>query len=693
MPNRSAISKRLEVKAVFAPASSDSSYRWSRVDYSRAAGPISANSVVAVALAWIRRNICQGRLTVGTERNGKYTEEAGHPWLQLKRPNPYTSWAALIGSESDDTILFGNAYWLKSRDRAGDVLEYYWLPNWSVEVEDETNEQQIIETGNPIKQYRHSWGGKSRNYPPSEIIHFRAGKRDQHRPWMGLSDLWGQDRNAATVSASERYAVSVLLNAHAGKIIAPAEGEIEWKEPEAQALLNSIERGISGDNAGRITKSPYPINLLDAGMGPESMMLDRIANWPIAMILAAMGVNGKALDLPTSEATSTYANYGEALRSAYNSGIIPRQEAMADQFALSLPEDFPDNRADCAWWDRKHVEALKEDATEKASRARMIRQQGDLASINEARELIDLPPIEGGDKTPIEEQEEADAQALEIAQGQEQLQLEDQSGGDEWEEDEEEDDPTKALRIRLAGKPIGKPIGQAKPGKPGRTQRKRSDGPPVDKDKDGTVYDGTAREMAAPNRGPSAREQAAEHRAKKAPWGDQNRLGGMIEKAKKRAKASSKAAKKAIAAGDLPKAQRLTEQAIRHHEQSMRLMARHPAFTGGRGVAKVTTGKDYPTTAKAPESTAPKPIDHSQGGARAKQGIDKALSRAADKDASHGELEATVHKQTASLSTPDVQALAQEYTGVKPASRKKAMEALLEVVAGRKRMHEQIRVI
>jgi hypothetical protein len=416
VPNFARTRKRLEAKAIplgpFWYGSGHGRQPWpigSQYDWAGAVGSLADSSIVAIALAWIRRNITSGRIVVGTEADGEYVPADDHPLIGvLKRPNPWDSWRATIGGTADSLAVDGNAFWLKGLGRLlRDTQEVYWAPNHTIEVVPEADQRVAAEKG-PVRGYYHSDGGKRQWYEPGEVVHFRNG-RDPYMRYMGLSELKRQLRNVGSIAFAERYTGAVLRNAHAGKVLAPKQGSADVMpdtpdDAQLEGLRRQLERGIEGENAGRITKVGLAVDLLDAGLGPEDMALDRIPDRPEAYILAALGLNALTLGLPSSKDVATYANKGEARREAWENAVIPMQDLIAEEIEAQLLPDFGEEAAaDCVWWDRSDVEAMREDANERAARAVSL-FTASVSTLNEARGMVDLDPLEGdeGDLTPME---------------------------------------------------------------------------------------------------------------------------------------------------------------------------------------------------------------------------------------------------------------------------------------------------
>lgn len=427
MPAFRTIGARLAVKAVpsgygdpFAGLGYRGSYSLNVAGYDFTRHDLAANSVVALALAWLRRNVHKGRIVCGNEQaDGTYAETPGQPVIDvLRRPNRSDSWKATVGATCDCLSIDGNAYWLKARNGLdGLVSEVYWVPNHQIEVVPEGNPEKEIESG-PVRGYIFRAGAYRRDYAPEDVVHFRDGI-DPNRRWLGLSDLKRQVRNGASIDFAERATAAVLRNLHSGGFLAPkdvvggiVQGSLD--EAEMDRLARRIEQGTEGENLGRVGKSSLPVDYIETGHDVEELGLSWIRDWPAGQLLAALGLNMLVLNLPGAQNVSTFANKAEARREAWEGGVIPRQDLIGDEVEAQLLPDFPTPAADSVWWDRRDVEALKENASDAAQRSQSV---ADIATVNERRALVDLPPVDGGDETPVEKAARGAEQAQAIADG------------------------------------------------------------------------------------------------------------------------------------------------------------------------------------------------------------------------------------------------------------------------------------
>lgn len=426
-------------------------------DYNLVAGELRDNTVVAICNAWYAVNFPTARPQVGrvdpetgefaplgsegkTERSQRQARRnaSSHPAVRLltTRPNPFFTWRQVWAATIEDYNVDGNAIWLKA---GGDPYEIYWLPRCRV----------FVQPGKdvPVEFYRHhAWNGKVRYYRPDQIVHFRDGI-DPYYPHLGISRLRKAIRSIATLNTGETYAAATARNGHSGVLITPKGGDIGTpfggtpEEAELRTVTDRINHGLTGENSGKAEWATSPMDVNRIGFGPEQMRVDSILNRPETNVASIMGLNTMVLGLPSSAGTRSYANYAEADRQAWRNGVIPRQDIFAEFVTDGLlAPDFDDSLVMA--WDRSFVDALSEDADAKVDRAIKLRAPDGsgkpLVSYNEARDLVDYPPVDGGDLTGIEE---AEAEIERDREAQETARMIAESNGDPDEPDPDDDEP------------------------------------------------------------------------------------------------------------------------------------------------------------------------------------------------------------------------------------------------------------
>jgi phage portal protein BeeE len=420
-------------------------------DHIRIAGDVRMCSVVAVAGNWLARQFLQASLEVGKkDEKGQWEADRTGPAQAaadvLKRWNPIWGARQSWGGVVPDYAVDGNAYLKKARNVAGEVVELYWLPNCFVTVVAARDPDAV----HPIDHYRYWDGTRWEEYPPEDVVHLRD-LPDPLNPLVGLGRVKQQIRNVVGLNAAERYTAAILINSHAGKMVIPKMTVEEAKfsggaDPaELEAVVRAIKEGIGGENAGTVRSANLPVELLDLGLGPEQMRLDVITDRPEAMVCSAMGLNPMALDLPSSRDSRTYSNKGEARREAWEQGVIPLQDAIADDLTMQLLPDFmgPESGLEFGW-DRRDVPALREDEDGRMGRATTA-FSNTLVTRNRALQLAGLDPLPEadvageryyGDPTSDDDEAEADDDGTDG--------LDDGSGPGAGADDTADDDPDDA---------------------------------------------------------------------------------------------------------------------------------------------------------------------------------------------------------------------------------------------------------
>ncbi|MGE4196009.1 MAG: phage portal protein [Phycisphaerales bacterium] len=363
----------------------------SQADYALLAGDLSANSVVAICLGWIRDTMPQATLRVGYEIDGQTEpEEAGVLPYKLKtRPNPHYTWRQTWGATCDGFKIDGNAYWLKARDdQTGLMEDMYWVPNASIRIR--TDSLGFIEA----YEYWPS-GVFDRDYLPDDVVHFRDGI-DPINPVLGISRLKRVLRSIAGINAGETYTAAILRNMGvANALLIPPDG-LGWDDRERTGIVREIGNQIRGESAGRLAAVSIPMRVEDVGGSPEEVMLDRILDRPEAMICAALGVNSLVTGLPGSDNVRTFSNIESANRMAWTNSIIPMQDVFAETLRDSLAYEYDLPEDAIIYWDRSKVEALQEQADSRVARAVSL-FEGKMLPQNRCLDIADEEPVEGGD--------------------------------------------------------------------------------------------------------------------------------------------------------------------------------------------------------------------------------------------------------------------------------------------------------
>lgn len=364
-----------------------------RFDWSREAGDIRENAVVAIGLDWITRNAQSVPMKLYAKtRYGEKVELDGHPLLDiLHYPNPLYGGRNLISAAIVDLMTLGDAFWYLAMTNGGKPGELYWFDARYVSPD--------FPTGGG--EYMHAWKyspagiGKPEEYSPQEILHFRQGL-DPINDRLGYSPLSACKREIAIVNLLAGYTGAILKNTGATNLVVSPSGEMVFTPEQITNLKQSIVDSITGDSAGSPIVSPKGATFGSLGSNPRDLLLNETDMHAVARITTAMGLSPMVLGLP--DPGKTYSNYREAQRAAWINAIIPLHDLLIDTLMErgGLIERYDRTRRLELCWDYSNVEALAEDQKEQAQRAVLLFEKG-VSTRNESRAMVGLPPVEDGD--------------------------------------------------------------------------------------------------------------------------------------------------------------------------------------------------------------------------------------------------------------------------------------------------------
>jgi len=385
-----------------------------KFDYVREAGDLWRNSTVSACLGWLQDNFCQARLCVKREAAGEAQEVEieDHPLsLLLGKPNDHYSpdefWDSLITAFKCD----GNAYIIKARGMGGlgQPMQLWPVPPWMIEPYTDPSSNDFVTS------YQYTPGNGGTYYlPRDQVVHLKASP-DPYDGRKGCARLKHAIRNVVGLNRAETYTASVIGNGGVSRIFIP-DPSLMIDDVVAEGVKDRYERATRGENAGRVPVMSVPGTFEQVGSGPQELSLDTILDRPEATICASLGVPAMVVGLAVGDSTRTFSNLKEAESQAWTNGLIPMQGRFARGLAAQLLPDFGDAKGLKLEWDRKLIVALHEDANDRAGRAVTLRTGG-IISLNEARSMCDLDPVDGGDVTPAEEAEQGREQAAMIANG------------------------------------------------------------------------------------------------------------------------------------------------------------------------------------------------------------------------------------------------------------------------------------
>jgi HK97 family phage portal protein len=362
------------------------------VDYVAECGDLWLNSAVMACLGWLLDNLCEPKLQlVRDAKSGKVEPVPGqHAILDLlARPNEHYDGEDHLAATAISDKCEGNGFWYKARDGYGEVRELWYVPPWEMVPRWDNARDWIDHWDHVVDRARERW-------EPEDVVHFRYAHDPRNRR-MGLSRLKSTLREIAGDNRASTLTAAMLRNWGLASVVVSSATPGGVITPEDADNIKLKFRRTTGDSAGDpiILEGQWTAQQL--GMSPQTMDLSQMRMLLEDRICANLSINAMVAGLTSGAAHKTYANYEEATRNAYLSGMVPMLNRFARVATANLRDDFklpPEQRLA---WDYSRVLAMQEQRTDKVTVA-VGAYQGGLMMLNEGRAEIGLPPVEGGDE-------------------------------------------------------------------------------------------------------------------------------------------------------------------------------------------------------------------------------------------------------------------------------------------------------
>ena len=319
-----------------------------------------------------------------------------HPLLDLlKRPNPLQSSSEFFNSLFGFLLLSGNAYILKVGSEVGSPRELHLL---------RPDRIQIKGGGKPIPdRYEYIVNGRVQNVfdvdqdtGSSEIKHIKL--------WNPLDDYYGCSPLQAAAEEVDQHNLSSkhninLLNNGArpsgAVIFKPKDDQgfaVNLTESQRQQLLTDLNnRFVGSGNAGRPMLLEGDFDWKEMGLSPKDMDFINLKHMSATDIALCFGVPSQLVGVPDSQ---TYSNIAEARLALYEETIIPHLKLIQSDLNEWLVPMFSEELEFC--YDIDGIPALAERKRKTYENITSAVNTG-IMTRNEAREIIGLSPVTGGD--------------------------------------------------------------------------------------------------------------------------------------------------------------------------------------------------------------------------------------------------------------------------------------------------------
>jgi HK97 family phage portal protein len=367
----------------------------SNKDWSRVAGDLGLNGVVASAIDWYVRNYPQATPRYYRPVDSQQAEPVeDHPVLQLMaQPDPMIMGSLFWGWVIQDYKLFGNTYLRKIRSTTrGVVTALQFLPQDMV--------RPVGNGTNPLTHYVYTTDGRSFDIPVSDMIHIRYG-RDPSDIRLGRAPLAAVLREIATDNTASTTAYGLLANgAMPSLIVGPdaKETTVDMSMDDARQVKRQLHEDLTGDGSGGIVVMTGAYKMDRVSLTPSELALDSVRRVPEERICSALGINPMVLGLGSGLERSTYSNYERAQQAAWEDGMVPLLRTLADAITADLLPEYPETQqGDYLMYDLETVRALADDMQAEADRAEKLYKAGiiDRAEAKRIAGLEAVPEDEG----------------------------------------------------------------------------------------------------------------------------------------------------------------------------------------------------------------------------------------------------------------------------------------------------------
>jgi len=307
----------------------------------------------------------------------------------LQRPNPDMGMQMLLQYTITYAAIGGNCYWLKTRDRRGNVVEVWPLHD---------GQMQPVSGGTRMVDHYELLDGNGvtiENIPREDVVQFMWAV-DPAQPWRGMGALVPCSREVDLDTEMTAYTFSLLKNNAVPPLalIVPP-GEI-LQQFQLDRMRDQWVQKYGGDNRGTPAILEGGMDIKQLSFDVNTLAAEAMRSIPESRICAAFKVPAVVAMLWVGMQQMTYNNVEGMMRYFTEQTLTPLWRRFGSTLTRALADDFDLDVTTQVRFDTSSVVALQGRRLEMSEFVdRAVR--GAYMTRNEARDLLGLPHTDGGD--------------------------------------------------------------------------------------------------------------------------------------------------------------------------------------------------------------------------------------------------------------------------------------------------------
>jgi HK97 family phage portal protein len=332
-------------------------------NYAALVGDPLQSSLVMAAIRALGNSVSEPDLEVRKLVDDQEDDEivANHPLVQLwNAPNPSYSSSTLMKAVSTSWILADNAYIIKKRNSAGQVVQLWYEPHHTIWPVYPMDGSEFV-TNYEIKR-----GADNLTLPVEDVIHFRNGL-DPVRIRYGLSHMPSILREIYGDNETANYFANLMKQGAVPPYFLSLDNSSgTLSNEDLQNVKAFMLAQTQADNRGApavVTGKPEKLAWTPAEMDIRKQRYLAEERW-----CAVTGIPGVVMELGSAGEHSIYNNVEQAQSRFTENYLVPFWKHIEEELTRQLLPDFDQDETHYVTYNTSRVKALIEDETAKHAR-------------------------------------------------------------------------------------------------------------------------------------------------------------------------------------------------------------------------------------------------------------------------------------------------------------------------------------